>query len=62
MFDFGYHEDGRAYLVMEFLDGESLAARLSHVGFNEIQTAVIARGIASALGAAHGKGIVLRDL
>jgi len=62
VFDFGYHEDGRAYLVMEFLDGETLAARLATKGLDEIEAAVIARGIASALGAAHAKGIIHRDL
>src|SRR5690349_6637041 len=53
VFDFGYHEDGRAFLVMELLDGESLAARMERTGFSEVQAAVITRGIASALGAAH---------
>ena len=62
VFDFGYHDDGRAYLVMEFLDGESLAARLATTRTSEVGAAVIARGIASALGAAHAKGIVHRDL
>src|SRR5690349_21080550 len=28
IFDFGYHVDGTAYIVMEFLEGESLASRL----------------------------------
>jgi serine/threonine protein kinase len=62
VFDFGYHQDGRAFLVMEFLDGEPLSARLARTGLSEIQAAVIARGIASALGAAHAKGIIHRDL
>jgi serine/threonine protein kinase len=62
VFDFGYHEDGRAFLVMEFLDGEPLSARLASTGLSEVQAAVIARGIASALGAAHAKGIIHRDL
>jgi tRNA A-37 threonylcarbamoyl transferase component Bud32 len=62
VFDFGYHADGRAYLVMELLDGEPLAARLARTGCDQLTAAVIARGIASVLAAAHAKGIVHRDL
>jgi serine/threonine protein kinase len=62
VFDFGYHADGRAYLVMELLEGETLSARLARTGLDEIRAAVIARGIASALGAAHAKGFIHRDL
>src|ERR1044071_7554578 len=28
IYDFGYHPDGSAYIVMEFLEGETLSARL----------------------------------
>ncbi len=63
VFDFGYTEDGHAYLVMELLDGESLAQRLAtRKRLSEIHAALIARGIAGALGAAHAKGIIHRDL
>jgi tRNA A-37 threonylcarbamoyl transferase component Bud32 len=62
VFDFGYHADGRAYLVMELLDGEPLAARLARTGCDPHTAAVIARGIASVLAAAHAQGIVHRDL
>ena len=31
IFDFGYHVDGTAYIVMEFLEGESLATRLDRL-------------------------------
>src|SRR5688500_17552106 len=61
--DFGHSEDGRAYLVMEFLEGQSLAHRIeSRRRLSATETAQIARGIASALSAAHAKGIVHRDL
>jgi len=62
VFDFGYGDGGIAYLVMELLDGESLAARIAKGRLSESHAAQIARGIASALGAAHTKGIVHRDL
>ena len=63
IFDFGYLASGVAYIVMEFLDGESLAQRLAHQGRLDDRAALsIVRGIASALAAAHAKGIVHRDL
>jgi len=56
---------GRAYIVMEFLQGENLAERLARVGSfaEEMQTAAsIVVQVAGALAAAHAKGIVHRDL
>src|ERR1051325_10017873 len=32
IYDFGYHSDGSAYIVMEFLEGDTLSARLSGSG------------------------------
>ncbi|NVB78717.1 MAG: serine/threonine protein kinase [Kofleriaceae bacterium] len=61
--DFGTTDDGRAYLAMEFLEGEPLSKRLRRRGrLDEREAAEIGRGIASALGAAHAKGIYHRDL
>jgi serine/threonine protein kinase len=62
VFDFGYTDQGRAYLIMEFLDGEPLSRRIARGPIAEADAAQIARGIASALVAAHDKGIVHRDL
>src|SRR5262245_38982920 len=63
VFDFGQTDDGRAFIVMEFLDGESLARRIAKRGrLPPHEAAQIARGIASALTAAHSKGIIHRDL
>jgi serine/threonine-protein kinase len=62
VYDFGYTPDGTAYLVMELLSGEVLSARIADGVLAEGEAAQIARGIASALGAAHDKGIVHRDL
>src|ERR1044071_1565115 len=40
IFDFGYLPSGSAYIVMEFLDGESLAARRARLGRLEPMRAV----------------------
>src|SRR5262245_53472492 len=63
IFDFGYHVDGTAYIVMELLEGESLAARIHRVGKLAVADALaITRQVASSLAAAHARGIVHRDL
>src|SRR3954447_18603179 len=64
IFDCDVVED-RAYIVMEYLEGESLAGALNRVGSFAGETASVASvagQIASALSAAHAKGIVHRDL
>jgi hypothetical protein len=62
VYDFGYTEDGHAFIVMEFLDGESLGRRLARLRLTEAQAAAIALGVASALRAAHRVGVIHRDL
>jgi serine/threonine protein kinase len=63
IFDFGYHVDGTAYIVMEFLEGENLASRLDRLGkLTMLDSLRIARMIASSLHAAHERGIIHRDL
>ena len=63
IFDFGYAEDGSAFIIMELLRGESLESRLRRVGrLTPSDAQRICRQAASALGAAHAAGIVHRDL
>ena len=63
IFDSGFHPNGRAYLVMELLEGESLTKRIQRVGRLPIgQVADIGRQIASVLDATHTAGITHRDL
>jgi serine/threonine-protein kinase len=63
VFDFGYHTDGSAFLVMELLEGEPLDARLRRHGrLLAVDALRIGRQLASSLAAAHARGIVHRDL
>src|SRR4051794_23546327 len=50
------------YFIMEFLDGESLAARLRRTGLSFKETTHVMTQCCSALAASHAKGIVHRDL
>jgi hypothetical protein len=64
VFDYGIHPgSGSAYLVMDFLEGESLGARLQRLAPLANETAIdLARQIARGMEAAHSRGIVHRDL
>jgi serine/threonine protein kinase len=56
------HDIGPDYLVMEFVEGEALDARLKKGPIAPSHAARYGAQIASALAAAHAKGIVHRDL
>lgn len=61
--DYGQLPDGTAYLVMEFLKGETLNQRQKQKGMLPLPEVLrLARQIASALAAAHEKGVYHRDL
>jgi formylglycine-generating enzyme required for sulfatase activity/tRNA A-37 threonylcarbamoyl transferase component Bud32 len=63
VFDFGHAADGSAYIVMELLHGETLAARVQRQGRLPVSTSIrLVQQIVGALGAAHTAGIVHRDL
>src|SRR6201987_684728 len=55
-------EDGRVFLVMEFLDGMTLKRRISRKPLPLDETLELASEIADAMDAAHAKGIVHRDI
>ncbi|MGH9498878.1 MAG: protein kinase domain-containing protein [Terriglobales bacterium] len=61
LFDVG-HQDGIDYLVMEYLEGETLAARLQKGLLPLDQVLAIAIQVADALERAHRHGIIHRDL
>lgn len=56
------HQDGTDYLVMEFIEGETLAARLQKGPLPTTELLQYAIQIADALDKAHRRGIVHRDL
>jgi hypothetical protein len=62
--DCGQLPDGLAYIVMEYLEGESLGSRMKRQGgrLTIPETLRLTRQIAAALAAAHSKGIIHRDL
>jgi hypothetical protein len=62
VFDFGTTADGRAYFVMELLEGQSLDARLKQRRLDHAECCRIGRQIANVLQAAHAAGITHRDL
>ena len=62
VFEHGSAEDGRPYMVMELLTGESLAERLERGRIPEIESLQYARQIAESLSEAHENGIFHRDL
>ena len=60
--DFG-HANECAFIVLELLEGKTLAARLREAGTLPLSEIVaIGRQAAAALAAAHSKGIIHRDL
>ncbi len=62
VFDFGVTDDGRPYLVMELLEGDTLADRIARDGrLSCPATASILQRAARALDRAHQLGIVHRD-
>jgi serine/threonine protein kinase len=56
------HDVGANYLVMELVEGPTLADRIAHGAVPLDEALAIARQIAAALEAAHERGIVHRDL
>jgi hypothetical protein len=55
-------EDGFPYIVMDLVEGKSLAKLLKEEGVAPRKAALIARSIARALAHAHEQGIVHRDV
>lgn len=61
VYDIGEH-DGRIWIAMQFIDGETLADRLTQGPLEPLDALDVAEQIAQALSAAHARGIVHRDV
>ena len=63
VYDYGTDTDGAQFIVMQLVEGDNLATVLRERGNLETDEAVrIALGVASALEAAHRRGLVHRDV
>jgi tRNA A-37 threonylcarbamoyl transferase component Bud32 len=63
LYDFGKTDDGTLYMVMEFVQGRSLAGVLEEKhSLEPARVTHIIQQVCDALGEAHGLGIIHRDL
>ena len=62
VYDVQVDANGRTCIVMQYVDGETLAARLARGAMAPAEAVALGAAIADALAAAHARGIVHRDL
>ncbi len=62
VFTAGQLDDGRPYLVLEFVNGGTLWQRLQRSPLSEVELCRIGIQLSDALGVAHGAGVLHRDL
>src|SRR4051812_10151966 len=63
VYDFGHDPDGRPFIVMEYLEGGSLAEALARDGaLTPARVVAVARDCCAGLAYAHAAGLVHRDL
>lgn len=60
-YDIGEH-DGATFIVMEYVEGEAVSARIERGPMPVLETVSIAMQVADALDEAHARGVVHRDI
>ena len=55
-------EDGRSFIVMQYLEGETLASRIARKPMEPGESLEVAVEVADALSEAHSRGIIHRDI
>ncbi len=60
--DYGETDEGQPFIVMELIEGETLSALMHANELTLARSVEIIQAVASALGAAHARGIVHRDI
>ncbi len=58
----GTTDAGEAYLITEWLEGETLSQRLARARLSVAESVALGQRVAEALGAAHRQGVVHRDV
>jgi hypothetical protein len=58
----GETRSGAPYLVMEWLEGETVAQRMEHPGFDVADAVALVRAACAPLAALHARGLIHRDL
>jgi hypothetical protein len=58
----GVSPDGAPYLVMQWLEGRTLREHAAEVGLTPGESVATVRAVAEALGTAHARGLVHRDI
>ena len=62
IYDIIEHDEGLAYLILEYVPGETLAERIAREPLNLKEVLSIGEQVSEAISAAHKKGIIHRDL
>ncbi|HVG23547.1 MAG TPA: protein kinase [Thermoanaerobaculia bacterium] len=62
IYEVGEHDDGRPYIVMQFVEGETLFDRLRQARMSPSEVLDVAMQVAAALDEAHSHGIIHRDV
>ena len=61
--DFGQSPEGENFMIMEYLEGQTISSRIRAAGQLDVMTALhITAQIVDALQTAHAKGVIHRDL